>query len=169
MQKFLFMMFKTVHDMIITHLINPLYKYLLNVLRGGVPHTLHIHWYLGSSIKLVPYLSWIVCVWFKKHLPFSLLPSSLRGCPVWTPSVGSFAFSLGLARGEHQQGTQGLEQRWPLHTAALPRVWSSLLSFGPFVLLTWSFCSFPSLLNFLNFSERVWHFFLGVPQLIDYW
>lgn len=35
MQKFLFMMFKTVHDMIITHLINPLYKYLLNVLWGG--------------------------------------------------------------------------------------------------------------------------------------
>ena len=76
-----------------------------------------------------------VCVWFKIHLPFSLLPSSLRGCPVWNPSVGSFAFSLGLASGGHQQGTEGLEQWWTLHIAALPRVWSSLLSFGPFVLL----------------------------------
>ena len=41
MQKFLFMMFKTVHDMIITHLINPLYKYLLNVLWGGATYSAH--------------------------------------------------------------------------------------------------------------------------------
>ena len=42
LQKFLFVVFKTVHDMVITHLIYPLYKYLLNV-PWGIPYTLHIH------------------------------------------------------------------------------------------------------------------------------
>ena len=134
-QKFLFMVFKTVYDMIITHLTYPLNKCLLCPMGDATYSTHSLIFGILHQTGPISVLNF-VRVWFQMHLSFFLLPSTLRGCPLWTPPVGSFAFSLGLAIGGHQQGTQGLEQRWPLHIAALPRFWSSLLSSGPFVLLT---------------------------------
>ena len=76
------------------------------------------YWHLGASIKLAGCLSWIFYVCASK----STFTFSLSCLVPWTPSVGSLALSLALAQGRYQQGTQGLEERWPSPHCYFPQI-----------------------------------------------
>ena len=76
-------------------------RYCAGLLTFGILH----------QIGWIPVLNFLCVCTSKSTFTISILPSALGGRPIWTPSVGPLALSLGLARGRHQKGTQGLKER----------------------------------------------------------